>query len=589
MGWKDAPVVQPAKKGKWADAPVVDAEGSLPTAAPETFTEGLLGGAASTADLLAGSAVGAAQWVSYPFRRVAGLVTGETADDIAASQERVMGAVGSPVGSALGVADKPSYQNNLIRQAVNYVGGLMDTTADKVSGTTGIPKADVLNAMQSVMAVTPAKVPGGKLIAKTTRNAMTKAQDILDPKTAFYLDIAEGKAPELLAAARNPQAAIVPGTPVTFAQATADVGLPRVAAVGEQAAKRQPTQALQVKDAQEAARLAQIQAIARTPEKRAAAVKVRAKRADPLYRQAESAGDVVNVAPTLDYIDGVIDNNPGNPALLAEMRRIRKGLVRRELDANGQPVLVPRTDAKEIASTLDGIKAALAKEDNRFIKSELTAIKDDLEQAIPQMKEAQATFKKGSRPINQMDVGQYLRDKLEAPVPTGTPRAGVFANAVREAPRTIRQALDGGPTYEALTDILSPAQKANVDRVMLDLARDQRVKELAQMGRDVAPDLGKSLGDTKFPSLLNRLATIANEILRRLEGKINEKMALEIAAEFLDADRAAAALETAVRRRTRTTTRAKTPASPVARAVKRAPVITAPNQMGVDNRNAMAR
>jgi len=472
---------------------------AAPAAPPETFTEGLLGGAASTADLLAGSAVGAAQWASYPFRRVAGLVTGETADDIAASQERVMGAVGSPVGSALGVTDKPSYQNNLIRQAVNYIGGLMDTTADKVSGTTGIPKADVLNAMQSVMAVTPAKVPGGKLIAKVpggkliakaTRNAMTKAQDILDPKTAFYLDIAEGKAPELLAAARNPQAAIVPGAPVTFAQATADVGLPRVAAVGEQAAKRQPTQALQVKDAQEAARLAQIQAIARTPEKRAAAVKVRAKRADPLYRQAESAGDVVDVVPTLDYIDGVIDNNPGNPALLAEMRRIRKGLVRRELDENDQPVLVPRTDAKEIASTLDGIKAALAKEDNRFIKSELTAIKDDLEQAIPQMKEAQATFKKGSRPINQMDVGQYLRDKLEAPVPTGAPRAGVFANAVREAPRTIRQALDGGPTYEALTDILSPAQKANVDRVMLDLARDQRVKELAQMGRDVAPDLG---------------------------------------------------------------------------------------------------
>ena len=157
-------------------------------------------------------------------------------------------------------------------------------------------------------------------------------------------------------------------------------------------------------------------------------------------------------------------------------------------------------------------------------------------------------------------------------------------------PRTIKQALKGGPTYEKLTDILSPAQKANVDRVLMDLSRDQRVKELAQMGREAAPDLAKPAGSIERPNLLNRLATIANIIIDRLEGKINEKMALEIAAEFLDADKAAAALETAMRRSGQAPTPARRPSGPISRAIKRAPVVTAPNQMSnQENRNAMAR
>ncbi len=564
---------------------------AAPTPEPETFGQRVLGGAASTADIIAESVPGLAAMVAYPFQAAAGFVTGQSPADVAASQERVLGAMSAPVGRALGVTETPSYQNNLAKQVLGYVAENMDKGADWISDTTGIPKPSVMNMMQVVMSAAPVKVPGGKTARKVTQAVVQKGREILDPKTKFYMDIAEGRGQALISAARDPAAEIIPGVRPTFAQATADVGLPRVAAVGEQAAKKLPTEALAIKDVQEAARVGQLTAIERTPERRAAAEKVREKRSEPLFRRAEMAGDVVDTTPVLDFISDTIRKNPGNQPLLVEMRRLRKGLLKPDVDEDGNPILVPRTDAKEVASTIDGLKSAIAKEDNKFIKGELTQIKDQLTEAIPSMPEAQAAFKKGSRPINQMDVGKYLREKLEAPVPEGGQRAGVFAGAVREAPRTIKQAIKGGPTYEKLTDILSPAQKANVDRVLMDLSRDQRVKELAQMGREAAPDLAKPSGNIERPNLLNRLATIANIIIDRLEGKINEKMVLEIAAEFLDADKAAAALETAMRRSGQAAPKPqRKPSGPVSRAIKRAPVVTAPNQMSnQENRNAMAR
>ena len=577
-------------KGFDVDKMVAAPAPAAPAPEPETFGQQVLRGAASTADIIAESVPGMAAMVAYPFQRIAGAVTGQSAEDVAASQARVLGAVSAPVGRATGVSETPSYQNNLAKQVLGFVAENMDKGADWIAGQTGLPKPDVMNMMQVVMSAAPVKVPGAKTAGKATRAIIQKGREILDPKTKFYMDIAEGRGQALLSAARDPAAEIIPGVRPTFAQATADVGLPRVAAVGEQAAKKLPTEALALKDVQEAGRVGQLTSIERTPKARARAERVRERRSEPMYRRAEGAGNVVNVVPTLTFIDDTIRKNPGNQPLLTEMRRIRKGLVKPGLDPQGNPILVPRTNAKEVASTIDGLKSAIAKEDNKFIKSELTQIKDDLTAAIPSMKEAQTAFKKGSRPINQMDVGKYLREKLEAPVPEGGQRANVFAGAVREAPRTIKQALKGGPTYEKLTDILSPEQKANVDRVLMDLSRDQRVKELAQMGREAAPDLNMPMPKTERPSFLNRVWTIANMIAERLEGKINDKLAVEIAAEFLDADRAAAALETAMRRSGQRVSPQRRPSGPISRAVKRAPIVTAPNQMNSqENRNAMSR
>jgi len=503
---KASPATQKAIRQKFGVEPIAAPATPAPTLGEQAadFGRGVLRGAASTADIIAESVPGTAAMIAYPFQRAAGYLTGQTAEDVAASQERVLGTVAQPIGRMTGVTETPGYQENALRQGITYIAENMDQGADFLSKATGLPKSDVVNMMQVVLSATPAKVPGGKTARKVTTATINKMRDVIDPKTKFYMDIAEGKGSALVAAARSPQAEIIPGVRPTFAQATADVGLPRVAAVGEQAAKIQPTEALARRDVQEAGRVGELKKIERTPERRKLAETVREKRADPLYGEARAAGDVVDVQPTLDYIDGLVKTNPGNPQLLSELRTIRKGLVKRELDANGNPVIVPRVNAQEISSTLDGLKKALADEKNTFIKKELTNIKDDLIAAIPSMKEAQAAFRKGSRPINQMDVGKFLREKLESPVPESTQRAGVFAQAVRDAPQTIKRALDGQPRYKELTDVLSPAQKARVDAVLMDLSRDARVKELAQLGSEAAPKLREPAGKATLPPLLNR-------------------------------------------------------------------------------------
>lgn len=578
---------------------------AAPAAPEESFGQRVLGAAASTADIVAESAPGMAAMVAYPFRRAASVVTGETPEEIEASLGRVTGAVSAPVGRMLGVTDSPSYKNNLAKQALEYVGTAMNDLATTVSGQTGIPEPDVRNMMQVVTSALPVKVPGSKTITKATRAGITKVQDVFDPKTKFYMDVAEGKGDALIAAARDPAGEIVPGVRPTFAQATADVGLPRVAAVGKQAEELQPTAAIAKRDAQEAARVGELKAIEQTPAAREKASLERARASDPLFQAAENAGDVVDVKPVLKSLDTLVKENPGNQPLLRELAEIRKGLTRptkkkvATVTPSGkvkmveQTVMAPRVNAKEISSTIDGIKSAMANEDNRFILKQLSQIKDSLTEAIPSLKEANEAFKKGSAPVNQMDVGKYLRQKLESAVPEGTQRAGVFAEAVRNAPLTIKRAIDNKPRYTELTEVLTPEQQTRVDRVLMDLSRDARVKELAQLGNKIASLLKEPAGKMTLPPLLDRAATIINEILKRLEGKVNEKLAMEIALEFLDADRAAAALETAMARaekRANAPRAAKPPKSPVKRAIQRSPIATAPNQMNnEENRNRMAR
>ena len=564
---------------------------------PESFVGQVLGGAASTMDIMSDAALGSAQWLSYPFRRAAGIATGETAEDIQASQERVQNTLGSPLAKINPAgAERPSYQNNLLRQTLTYIGENIDKGADVLAAETGLPKADVMNMMGTVMATLPVKAPikaAGKVISKTpvvnipgrvVRGAVSKVQDIIDPRTKFYMDIAEGRGPELVAAARRPEAEIIPGVRPTFAQATADVGLPRIAAVGEQAEKIRPTEEIARKDVQEAGRVSELKKIEQTPAARKAAEKARRQVSEPLYLRAETAGDVVDLTPTLTYIEKLVKENPGNPELLSALQTIGRGLT----DEYGNA----RVNAKEVSSALDGIKRALVKEDNLFIKDKLVTVKDQLTKAIPAMKQAQTAFRKGSKPINEMDVGKYLREKLETALPEGTQRAGAFAEAVRSAPQTIKRALSGQPRYKELTEVLSPTQKARVDAVLMDLSRDARVKELAALGREAAPVLKEPAGKFSAPPVFKVIVTIASDIVRRLEGKVNKKLAMDIALEFLDADRAAAALETAMARSGRRAGAgpARRPGGPVSRTIKRAPVVTAPNQMSnEENRNRMSR
>jgi len=156
-----------------------------------------------------------------------------------------------------------------------------------------------------------------------------------------------------------------------------------------------------------------------------------------------------------------------------------------------------RTKAREISSSLDGIKTALAKEENKFITGELTEIKDMLVDVIPGMKAAQDTFKTMSKPVNKMEVGQYLEGRLTSPLTDETLRPGVYATALENAPATIKKAT-GMPRFESLSQILDPADVAKLETIRADLARSAEFTKQAKAGRAA----GKTFPSQKHPHFL---------------------------------------------------------------------------------------
>ena len=151
-----------------------------------------------------------------------------------------------------------------------------------------------------------------------------------------------------------------------------------------------------------------------------------------------------------------------------------------------------------------------------------------------------------------MEVGQYLEGKLTAPLEGGTERAGVFANAVRDAAGTLKRATNNQVRFNTLSDVLTPEQVRIVNAIRDDLARVQTTKTQAQKGAAAAPrisQLASQIGDA--PALLNRAVTIANTIYNRLQGQIDRKLAIQIATEMLDPQAAARAVEKAMVRENR--------------------------------------
>jgi hypothetical protein len=120
---------------------------------------------------------------------------------------------------------------------------------------------------------------------------------------------------------------------------------------------------------------------------------------------------------------------------------------------------------------------------------------DFLRQASPKYGEALDTFKSMSRPINQMDVGQTLRDKaLPALTDLGDGslarvNANSYANALRNADATARKAT--GMTGAKMESVMEPAQMDQITGIGKDMARYASAQELARVpGSPTAQYLG---------------------------------------------------------------------------------------------------
>lgn len=150
-----------------------------------------------------------------------------------------------------------------------------------------------------------------------------------------------------------------------------------------------------------------------------------------------------------------------------------------------------------------------------------------------------------SKPINEMQVGQYLKDKLVAPLETGE-RAGPFAQAVRDAPGTIKRST-GGPRFTELGQVLSPQNEQVVNAILEDLQRKAAFGKVAagtnlSGGTTIAE--GAKTG-IHLPNLLSRPAMIANFFMKNIGQGADTKINALAAQQYLNPQTLADALKTA--------------------------------------------
>lgn len=394
-------------------------------------------------------------------------------------------------------------------------------------------------------------------------------------KGRAYLQAAGDKVDDIIAFLKQARE-IVPGSKPTAGEAAVPAGRAEFSALQQSASKVKPTEYLARADEQNAARLAQIRTVGKNEAALQSAKGQRAADASANYGAAET--QVIQSDKGLEFLM----SRPSMSKVLARAKDLAaekgdvfqigqnapaKNVPGAVVGANGQPLTsttIPAQTAAFPVKSLHYVKMAmddLIKNPERFGigASEAKAIEGTQKGFVGWLGNkslaydtARQTYARQSKPINQMEIGQELERKLVPALDTeASQKAGVYAQALRESKGLIKKAT-GQPRYDSLTEILDPAQMKAVNSVRDDLARASRFGLQARKGAQAAPnavDLAtanlEQIAGGKVPNLLNRIAMVTNAIIDRLQGKIDKKLAGEIAVEMLSPSGVAKSMEQA--------------------------------------------
>lgn len=304
-------------------------------------------------------------------------------------------------------------------------------------------------------------------------------------------------------AAANPQAAIanlkadpgelIPGSAPTAAQASKDVGIGRL----EKSLRQVSNEASQTfKDreaAQNAARVQALRGIAGDKASIKAAQDARDKAVAPL-RQAVSKSDVrVNVAPTVNLIDRMLGSAAGQVDELAgPVQKIRAKLVAAD-NVPEQLYGVRRQAATIISQGIDGkpLDDQVARELTVIMKS----IDNQIAKVDPSYKKYLNAYSEGSRPIDRLEVGQYVLNKGTGPLDSvgGEPaiKKHMLAEALRDSntTQTVKRAT-GFKRNKGMESVMQPDDMKTYKALTDDLTRSESAQNLI---KEVASDTAQNL------------------------------------------------------------------------------------------------
>lgn len=326
---------------------------------------------------------------------------------------------------------------------------------------------------------------------------------------------AGGPTEAALAAQRlaNPPS-VLPGVQPTTAELANNAGIAQM----ERSLRNNPEYVTALTNRNQANRGAMTSAlgdIAGTDAQRQAAVDARSAAAKPLYDAAKGA--TVQADDTLrDLLQRPsMQTAWGRAQQLAQENgdQLRAGFDMPEhvvqspvLSESGTPftTTVPAQSSRYSGKAIQYLKMALNDTANtgpqngmgahevNAVKSTLSSLNDWTSANLPALRNADAAYAKMSGPINQMDVGQALSNKL-------VPALGDFGNNTRLSAATYANAVRNGDSLAAgvtgnksstLGSVLSPQQNQTVRQVGEQLARRSNADEL---GRAVGSNTGQNV------------------------------------------------------------------------------------------------
>lgn len=284
-------------------------------------------------------------------------------------------------------------------------------------------------------------------------------------------------------------APLVPGSMPTAAQVAQNGG---IAALERSMGAIQPAEFAQRGMEQAAARTGALRGLAKDDAAMGAALAARKAVTSPLYDTA--AKQVVATA------DPALQGLLQRPSVLKAIERARAIAAEEGRQFGFDPAAMPgKIDGRTLQDIKMGLDALLKDPTSGIAGHEASAIAATrgqlmnwMEDAIPELRAARTAYAGMSKPINQMQVGQTLLQKLE---PALADHGGLaretgakYATALRNADQTARQAT--GFKGAGLSDILTPDQIDLVTNIAKDLARKMNAQEL---GRGVGSDTVQKL------------------------------------------------------------------------------------------------
>lgn len=301
---------------------------------------------------------------------------------------------------------------------------------------------------------------------------------------------------------------------ITSAQAAVDVPRFEWANLGQRAQQGDPTAYGLKVDAQEAKRLATLDAV--TPDL-ASAESMREKVTVPLYKKVLESTKKVNTKPVTNLVDKFIEDNPKLASIRGPMSEIKNGLV-------------GDTNVKSLVSLSQNIKEKIAAKNPdgtpMFDVKALTKVKESLDQQIgraePKYNTARNAYKRLSAPINQAKLLQEMKNTLVSS--KGGERVTPFLNAMGQGEKSLFRRADQSARFGSIDEVLTPKQRQAKDKIVAELRRDA---EVSRRSKESAKKVSEVIsGDSiraRLPSLVDKWFSAANKGIDIAESGINKK------------------------------------------------------------------